>query len=572
LPNANYETQKTAIQQKFFGDSDFYSEGLKQSGWTAVDLIVNCAPLQQAWAEENGLPTGSRGEIQIVIEQVRRVRPNVVYLQDLSWASHDFLSAIRPHTDLIVGQIASQVPPQAHLEGLDIIFSSFPHFAERFRHLGIMSYYQPLAFDRRVLPALPLIKRSYPITFVGGLSPAHQKGTEFLEKLSEMIRIDFWGYGADSLRPDSPIRRSHHGELWGRDMFLCLTQSRITLNRHTDVAENSANNMRLFEATGCGALLVTDYKDNLNELFEIGKEVVAYRTPEECAALLKYYLGHPDEAEAVARAGQARTLRDHSYTSRMKQTAEILERHLRYRKEKDRFPPPDLTQVSVGYTPIEQAAVPEMLTFAWKSADLPSKQRALVQQEFGRMYRGNIPTVYRVLAECLRQHVFPGCSILEVGCASGYYYEVLEYLLNQRIRYTGVDYSEPLISMARDYYPATHFCLADGAQMPFRQSNFDIVISSCVLLHVLNFREHIREAARVARRHVVCHRTPVCRQKRTQYQKKLGYGLEMVELLFNEGDLLADFAAEGLQLLQKHEYNAAPGEDRFEITYLFGKA
>jgi FkbM family methyltransferase len=571
LSQTSYEMQKAAIQQEFFGDSDFYSEGLSQSGWTAVDLIVNCAPLQQTWAEENGMPTGCRGEVQIVIEQIRRIRPHVVYLQDLSWASHDFLSAIRPHTDLIVGQIASAVPPQAHLKGLDIIFSSFPHFVERFRGLGIASYYQPLAFDRRVLTAFPVMKRSYPITFVGGLSPAHRKGTEFLERLSEIIPIDFWGYGADTLRPDSPIRSRHRGELWGRDMFLCLIQSRITLNRHIDVAENSANNMRLFEATGCGALLVTDYKDNLNELFEIGREVVAYRSPEECAALLKYYAAHPDEADAIARTGQARTLRDHSYTSRMKQTAEILERRLRYRKEKHRFSPPDLTQISVGYTPIEQAAVPETLTFAWKSAEIPSKQRALVQQEFERMYRGNIPTVYRVLADCLRQHVFPGCTILEVGCASGYYYEVLEYLLNQRIRYTGVDYSEPLIAMARDYYPAPHFCLADGAQMPFGRNNFDIVISSCVLLHVLNTREHIREAARVARLYVVCHRTPVCRQRRTQYQKKVGYGVEMVELLFNEVDLLADFAAEGLELLQKHEYNAASGEDRFEITYLFGK-
>ncbi len=70
-------------------------------------------------------------------------------------------------------------------------------------------------------------------------------------------------------------------------------KSFITINRHIDVAENYANNMRLFEATGCGALLITDYKDNLNELFEIGEEIVAYRSPEEAAALIKYYLSNP---------------------------------------------------------------------------------------------------------------------------------------------------------------------------------------------------------------------------------------------------------------------------------------
>ena len=46
------------------------------------------------------------------------------------------------------------------------------------------------------------------------------------------------------------------------------------------MAKSYANNMRLYEATGVGALLVTDWKENLGEMFEPGKEVVAYRSPE----------------------------------------------------------------------------------------------------------------------------------------------------------------------------------------------------------------------------------------------------------------------------------------------------
>ena len=33
--------------------------------------------------------------------------------------------------------------------------------------------------------------------------------------------------------------------------------AKITINRHIDVSENYANNMRLFEASGCGALLIS---------------------------------------------------------------------------------------------------------------------------------------------------------------------------------------------------------------------------------------------------------------------------------------------------------------------------
>jgi spore maturation protein CgeB len=74
--------------------------------------------------------------------------------------------------------------------------------------------------------------------------------------------------------------------------------------------------------------LITDRKDNLHELFEVGKEIVAYSSKEEAAELINYYLDHPDEAAAIARAGQARTLRDHTYKRRMEELVPILERHL----------------------------------------------------------------------------------------------------------------------------------------------------------------------------------------------------------------------------------------------------
>jgi len=41
--------------------------------------------------------------------------------------------------------------------------------------------------------------------------------------------------------------------------------------------------------------------------------VVAYRSAEECLELIQYYLDHPHEREAIARAGRAHTLRAHTY-------------------------------------------------------------------------------------------------------------------------------------------------------------------------------------------------------------------------------------------------------------------
>jgi spore maturation protein CgeB len=110
-------------------------------------------------------------------------------------------------------------------------------------------------------------------------------------------------------------------------MYQILHGSKVTVNHHGDVAPY-ANNMRLFEATGVGALLVTDWKVNLHEMFEPGREVVAYRNPEECVELVQYYLEHDEEREAIARAGQERTLREHTYYHRMQELVEIIAKHL----------------------------------------------------------------------------------------------------------------------------------------------------------------------------------------------------------------------------------------------------
>ena len=50
LSSSSYGDQKDALEGSCFGDSDFYSRGFGQAGWKADDLIVNCLPLQQAWA------------------------------------------------------------------------------------------------------------------------------------------------------------------------------------------------------------------------------------------------------------------------------------------------------------------------------------------------------------------------------------------------------------------------------------------------------------------------------------------------------------------------------------------
>jgi len=350
LEGQDYQTQLQALLDACFGTSNFYSSHLNNLGCETHDLVVNCIPLQKAWAQAHNVPLSNfalkvphrmfrlplvgrylaslPGLMDVAVAQIKAAKPDVLYCQDLSFFPSEVLVELRKYVRLIVGQIACPLPPDSFLKGYDLILTSFPHFVPRLRDLGIASEYFRIGFDERVLYLLGNSKKDIDFSFVGGISRHHGDAIPLLEHLAAHTDIRLFGYGAVTLPITSQLRQRHGGEVWGVDMYRALARSRITLNRHINVAENNANNMRLYEATGVGAMLLTDRKDNLQELFDVGKEVVAYSNKDEAADLVRYYIDHPEEIKKIAEAGQQRTLRDHTYAVRMKELVPILKKHL----------------------------------------------------------------------------------------------------------------------------------------------------------------------------------------------------------------------------------------------------
>ena len=339
LQSRPYVEQWQTLMDQCFGTANFYSDNLRSLGFDAHEIVANCGPLQRRWAREYALHLWAAyslyrrsgrvkaWQMAVLKAQVEKLRPDVLYVQDLNWMEAPLLQAVRKKGRLIVGQTAYVIRQDMNWEPYDLIVSSFPHYVDSFRETGIKSEYLRFAFEPRVQRLLGDVRPRHAVVFVGGYSPNHANGNRLLEHVAASRTVDFWGYGAESLPENSFVRRSCRGEAWGLQMYGVLAESRISLNRHIDVAGRFANNMRLFEATGVGTLLLTDQKDNLHQLFEVGKEVSAYSTPQECAELIAYYLDHEDERRAVARAGQARTLRDHTYQLRMKELAQIVREH-----------------------------------------------------------------------------------------------------------------------------------------------------------------------------------------------------------------------------------------------------
>ena len=352
IKKSSYKIQLKAILDASFGTSNSYSYYLKKENILAEDLIVNSLYLQKQWAKENNLKFSdirltiphklfkipligksfsSLTELyNITKSQIDHFQPDILYCQDLSFFPGDILQEIkeRGNIKLLVGQIACPLPPKSFLKPYDLILTSFPHYVDKLNSQGIKSHYFKIGFDERNLSKIKNYKRDINFSFVGGISKHHRSALDTLSYLVSNQDLKVYGYGANKLPLNSSIRKNHFGEKWGLDMYEILSRTKISFNRHIDVSLSNANNMRLYEATGMGSLLLTDKKDNLNELFEIDKEIVTYNSKEEASEKVKYLIENPHKASEIALAGQKRTLKNHTYEIRMKELLEILRKFI----------------------------------------------------------------------------------------------------------------------------------------------------------------------------------------------------------------------------------------------------
>jgi spore maturation protein CgeB len=75
--------------------------------------------------------------------------------------------------------------------------------------------------------------------------------------------------------------------------------------------------MRVFDVLACGGFLLADRSEALEEMFTSGVELECWTTLEELQEKIRFYQQHPEKAQAIALAGRARVLRDHTIRQRL---------------------------------------------------------------------------------------------------------------------------------------------------------------------------------------------------------------------------------------------------------------
>jgi spore maturation protein CgeB len=344
LSGAAYAEQQRALLNDFFGWPGYLVRAFRVLGHEADILYGNVKPLQSEWAKEHNVPfREEHWRAEIPQRQIQSYRPDILFLGAISEYWGTFLEQVRNSCGRVFLWIASALqarPPQ----WVDCILTSFPHYAKQFREEGIASrYFQVACFDPEIRKVLPDLERDIDVGFVGSfIMGTHSRRMEMLSYLANHgLEVKIWGSIIDGGLPKHPVRfyrylqsqrrirplkkYFHHEPVFGMEMYALLSRFHLSPNIHEDVAGNVASNMRLFETTGCGALLVTDNLPYLGNFFEIGREVVVYDNLDDLVNKVQFYLAHKDAAEEIASYGRERTLHDHTSNARAKELISLFE-------------------------------------------------------------------------------------------------------------------------------------------------------------------------------------------------------------------------------------------------------
>jgi ubiquinone/menaquinone biosynthesis C-methylase UbiE len=228
---------------------------------------------------------------------------------------------------------------------------------------------------------------------------------------------------------------------------------------------------------------------------------------------------------------------------------------------------------SSAYEVIDAAEAARASLDGWFDRSVAERQDAAFTKLIAAMEEGRPRRDLTVFAEAIRATGVERGTLLEIGCGSGYYSRVLARLVGPGIAYTGLDYSEAMIELARERYPDVAFVVGDATALPFGDASFDIAVNGVALMHIPDYAAAVAEARRVARSWCIFHTVPVLARRATTFLRKNAYGSPTIEIILNEDELLGIFAARGLAVRRvieslPYDLSAVLGESTTTKTYL----
>ncbi len=103
------------------------------------------------------------------------------------------------------------------------------------------------------------------------------------------------------------------GTIYGDDVLAALSSAKMTMVFFRTGAGHALVKVGLFDFAAAGALVVTNRHPEAERYFQFGSEIVGFEDTPDLLRRVEHLLAHPEEAEAIRRAGRDRVLREHTW-------------------------------------------------------------------------------------------------------------------------------------------------------------------------------------------------------------------------------------------------------------------
>ena len=316
-------------------------------------IVYNSKEIQLIWLKKNNIKNinNLKNNEDFFNQQIEHIKPEVIFFNNFnSLPNRSYIELKEKYSfikllitwDGILGNAEK-------LKVFDIILSPLHYLTKYYNSNSIRAYYMPLAYQNFLKNTIE-DKKIYDVSFVGSINlfkSGHFRRLEFLYRLSKKNKIKMFLANMGFYRIVISLFRclikfdfnsafyliilklkSSKPKL-GIEMLRAIKLSKISLNFHIDVAKNEAANLRMYEVTGSGSCLLTDYKDNINEIFIDGEEIMTFKNVDECSRKIDFLLSNNKILKKISTQGQRRTLSDHSFKNRSEDLVEIILKNLK---------------------------------------------------------------------------------------------------------------------------------------------------------------------------------------------------------------------------------------------------
>jgi spore maturation protein CgeB len=202
------------------------------------------------------------------------------------------------------------------LAGYDALFFKEPHLVERLRVLlDLPVFYLPQACNPNLHQPLVAPATERYLVIAGNMYPSRIRLLERL--MAEGVPLRLYGAGFPRWTGQTPLRDAHTGRSVYGTAKAAVFRSAVAVLNNLHPAEISGINLRVFEAAGCGAAVLTEFRPTLPELFATGDEVLAFRDFDELISQAKRLLEEDGLSAKLGDAAALRAHRDHTYPRRL---------------------------------------------------------------------------------------------------------------------------------------------------------------------------------------------------------------------------------------------------------------